>query len=155
MKKIVVAVGLVLGFSGIANAGTWYPNWFDKRPLGLHRNLKPRPGTAPPAGNRVNSNGNDSGGNNSDGNSGASSSGVSNPGGSNSTAVTGKFSVDDLWTSLAGGGGSTGSGQKSHGRIPAPEIDPASGVSALSLLSAALLMIRGRRKKLGPDLSTR
>jgi hypothetical protein len=31
--------------------------------------------------------------------------------------------------------------------IPVPEIDPASGGSALALLAAAAVMIRGRRKK--------
>ena len=30
---------------------------------------------------------------------------------------------------------------------PVPEIDPASGISAIALLSGALVMIRGRRKK--------
>ena len=29
---------------------------------------------------------------------------------------------------------------------PTPEIDPASGVSAVALLSGALILIRGRRK---------
>jgi LPXTG-motif cell wall-anchored protein len=33
------------------------------------------------------------------------------------------------------------------GTAPAPEIDPASGVGALALLSGALLVIRSRRKK--------
>jgi hypothetical protein len=34
------------------------------------------------------------------------------------------------------------------GAVPAaPEIDPASGMSALALLSGALLVIRSRRKK--------
>jgi hypothetical protein len=31
--------------------------------------------------------------------------------------------------------------------VPVPEIDPASGASAFALLTAAALMIRGRRKK--------
>jgi hypothetical protein len=31
--------------------------------------------------------------------------------------------------------------------VPTPEIDPGSGASALALLSGALLVIRGRRKK--------
>ncbi len=31
--------------------------------------------------------------------------------------------------------------------IPAPEISPASGVGALALVSGALLVIRGRRKR--------
>jgi hypothetical protein len=33
------------------------------------------------------------------------------------------------------------------GIVAVPEIDPASGVSALALLSCGLLVIRGRRKK--------
>jgi hypothetical protein len=33
------------------------------------------------------------------------------------------------------------------GGIPTPEISPASGVGALALVSGALLVIRGRRKK--------
>jgi hypothetical protein len=33
------------------------------------------------------------------------------------------------------------------GFIVAPEISPASGISALALVSGALLVIRGRRKK--------
>ena len=31
--------------------------------------------------------------------------------------------------------------------VPAPEIDPASGTSALALLAGAVLVIRGRRRK--------
>jgi LPXTG-motif cell wall-anchored protein len=44
-----------------------------------------------------------------------------------------------LLVGLAGGAMATG--------ILAPEIDPASGVGALALLSGALLVIRSRRKK--------
>ena len=39
------------------------------------------------------------------------------------------------------------SGLAMGGFISAPEISPASGVSAIALLSGALLVIRGRRKK--------
>jgi hypothetical protein len=37
-------------------------------------------------------------------------------------------------------------GMSSVGFAAVPEIDPASGASALALLSGALLMIRGRRR---------
>ena len=30
---------------------------------------------------------------------------------------------------------------------PVPEVDPSSGISAIALLSGALLIVRGRRKK--------
>jgi hypothetical protein len=36
---------------------------------------------------------------------------------------------------------------RANGPAAAPEIDPASGAGALALLSGALLVIRGRRKK--------
>ena len=39
------------------------------------------------------------------------------------------------------------SGLAIGGPVAAPEISPASGVGALTLLSGAILMIRGRRKK--------
>ena len=39
------------------------------------------------------------------------------------------------------------SGFAMGGIITTPEISPASGISALALLSGALLVIRGRRKK--------
>jgi len=35
---------------------------------------------------------------------------------------------------------------RDHHHMGAPEIDPASGASALALLAGALLMLRGRRK---------
>jgi len=38
------------------------------------------------------------------------------------------------------------SGAATAGIAPAPEIDPASGVGALVLLSGALLVLRARRK---------
>jgi hypothetical protein len=33
------------------------------------------------------------------------------------------------------------------GSVPVPEISPASGVAAITVLSGAILVIRGRRKK--------
>ncbi len=33
------------------------------------------------------------------------------------------------------------------GAVPTPEVDPASGSAALTLIAGALLIIRGRRKK--------
>jgi len=51
----------------------------------------------------------------------------------------------ELWlgivSSCPGGGGSG-----HHGPVPAPEIDPASAVSALTLLAGGLAVLRGRRR---------
>jgi hypothetical protein len=45
-------------------------------------------------------------------------------------------------------GGPVGGGSNNPGTHTVPEIDPASGMSALTLLSGALLVVRGRRKKI-------
>ena len=36
--------------------------------------------------------------------------------------------------------------------VSAPEIDPASGSSALALFAGAVMLVRGRRKKQSPSL---
>ena len=48
------------------------------------------------------------------------------------------------------GNGQNGNGQNgngNHGTLAAPEIDPASAISALILLAGGLAVIRGRRTK--------
>jgi hypothetical protein len=48
------------------------------------------------------------------------------------------------------GNGQNGNGQNgngNHGTLAAPEIDPASAISALTLLAGGLAVIRGRRTK--------
>jgi len=50
-------------------------------------------------------------------------------------------------SSWAGWGPCGGGGGTSCITVPVPEIDPASGLSALTLLAGAVLVIRGRRKK--------
>lgn len=153
MKQVVVGVGLLLGFSGFASAES--QSWFDRHDLPFHKTPKGhpvgRPG-GPSLGNQGSSGGsgsgqNFSGGSDSNGNnSNGNGSNGNNPAGGNG----GSSSSGNFFTSLVGDDTTPHGGQSSGGaggKIAAPEIDPASGASALGLLSAALLMIRGRRKK--------
>jgi hypothetical protein len=146
MKQVVVAVGLILGFSSFASAAeprsTSFSNWLNRHDLPFHKAPKGHPLPGTPGGNRngTNTDGSFSSGTDSNGN---------NPGGNSG----GNFSFGNFFNSTTGDGGPTGGGETPHGKIAAPEIDPASSVSALGLLSAALLMIRGRRKKQSPTLS--
>ncbi|HWX27209.1 MAG TPA: hypothetical protein VNZ53_07195 [Steroidobacteraceae bacterium] len=59
-------------------------------------------------------------------------------------AVTGAyFAPPSFWGSGGGGGG----GGDSRHHIAAPEIDPSSAVSALTLLLGGLVVLRGRFRK--------
>jgi hypothetical protein len=142
MRQVVVAVGLILGFSSFASAAeprsTAFSSWLNRHNLPFHKIPKGHP---LPGGNRNGSNGTNT--------DGAFSNGNSNTGGNEG----GSFSFGNFFNSITGDGGPTGGGETPHGKIAAPEIDPASSVSALGLLSTALLMIRGRRKKQSPTLS--
>jgi len=142
---------LLLGSSGFASAEG--QNWFDRHDLPFHKTAKGhpvgKPGSGPSFGNEGNSGGN---GSDQSFSGGSSSNGNNSNGGANgnSGGNGGGSSSGNFFTSLVGDDTTPHGGQSSggnNGKIAAPEIDPASGASALGLLSAALLMIRGRRKK--------
>jgi hypothetical protein len=139
MKRVVVGVGLLLGFSGFASADD-SSNWFNRHNLPFHKTAKghPRPG-GPSLGSQGTSGGNGSG----QSVSGGSNSNGNNSGGNSGGSSFGNFVGSFVGENTTPGGGKSGG----SGKIAAPEIDPASSASALGLLSAALLMIRGRRKK--------
>jgi hypothetical protein len=149
MKQAVVAVGLILGFSSFASAAeprsTAFSNWLNRHNLPFQKTPKGHPLPGTPGGNRNGSNGTNT--------DGAFSSGTESNGSSTGGNDGGSFSFGNFVNSITGDNGPTGGGETPHGKIAAPEIDPASSVSALGLLSAALLMIRGRRKKQSPSLS--
>jgi hypothetical protein len=175
MKKAFVAGVFILGFSGFARAAaypdTWYQHWFVKGELRFHQSVKRGPGGGNGPGSVNTWNINQSSGNpGSNGNPGGNSfsSGSGSGGGFFSTWLLGgnggnSGNGGDGGNGGNGGiggnggnggdggnggiGGNGGNGPGPGGNIVAPEIDPASGVSALALLSAALLMIRGRRKR--------
>jgi hypothetical protein len=166
MRKAVAAGVLIIGCSVFAQAAapveTWDQNWFIQHASPIHRELKSDPGVGMPRGGS-NSFGNNSSGNNSPGNNppgnnppgnnppgnnppGNNPPGNNPPGNNppgNNPPGNGIWS--DLYTAVTTGNGN-GNGQTSD-NVVAPEIDPASGVSALGLLSAAVLMLRGRRTK--------
>jgi hypothetical protein len=150
MKQVVVGVGLLLGFSGFASAES--QNWFNRHDLPFHKTPKGHPGRpgGPSLGNQGNT-GNSGGSGSGQSFSGGSDSNGNNSNGNNSAGGNGGgSSAGNFFTSLVGDDTPPHGGQPSGGpggKIAAPEIDPASGASALGLLSAALLMIRGRRKK--------
>lgn len=143
MRKVVIGVGLVLGFSGLASAAD-NSSWFERHPLPFQRTPKGHP-VGRPGGPSLGSQGTSGGSGSNQSFSGQGNSNGNNSGGSGGTSSFGSFvgSLVNDDTPPPNHWGQTSSG----GRIAAPEIDPASGASALGLLSAALLMIRGRRKK--------
>jgi hypothetical protein len=51
----------------------------------------------------------------------------------------------EQWLGITSSCSDGGDGHRHHGPIPAPEIDPASAVSALTLLMGGLVVLRGRR----------
>jgi hypothetical protein len=152
MKQAVVAVGLILGFSSFANAAeprsTAFSNWLNRHDLPFHKTPKGHPLPGTPGGNRNGSNGTNTDGSFSNG----TDSNGDNPAG-NTGGNEGGSSFGNFVNSITGDNGPAGGGETPHGKIAAPEIDPASSVSALGLLSTALLMLRGRRKKQSPSLT--
>lgn len=141
MRRVVVAVAFVLGCSGLASAADEHSSWFSKHSLPFQKTAKGRRPIGPPNSNKNGSANADANASNAGGNNSGS-----NTGGGNSF-FGGNFSFNNFFTTTDNSKPYTGH-SKPNGKIAAPEIDPASGASALGLLSTALLMLRGRRKKL-------
>jgi hypothetical protein len=172
MRKAVAAGALIIGCSVFAQAAapveTWDQNWFVRHASPIHRELKSDPGAGKPRGGS-NSFGNNLSGNNSSGNNSPGNNPPgNNPPGNNLTGNNPPGNNppgnnppgnnppgNGIWSDPDPGGTTGNGGGQTSGNVVAPEIDPASGVSALGLLSAALLMLRGRRTKLVAGLAAR